>query len=357
VKNTAGRVALLFCAATLVAAPLAGQAPPAGEPASEEVLEALAHLVDGEWRGQTTLQDGAVIRVRHVFTWGLNGSILTSKTYGAVGDAPERLVYEGFFGWHPEREAIVFREFSTFGGLNEGTIEAQENALHFAWREYGPTGAAEYRETLRFPDRDRYSSEAFKKTADGWEKFADSSFRRHLLPAAETSRTLRKEVTVAAPVAEVWRAWTTTEGVTTFFGPEAEVEARLGGPFEIYFFPAAPAGLRGSEGCKVHSLVPMQLLVFEWNAPPPIPAIRNSGLHTLVTIRLQEDGPNRTRVEMTQTGWGVGEDWDKTYAYFDKAWDSVLSNLEHRFRVGPVKWPGHFIRAGQQAAPGLQEQR
>ena len=43
-----------------------------------------------------------------------------------------------------------------------------------------------------------------------------------------------------------------------------------------------PEGSRGSEGCKVHSVKPMEQLVFEWNAPPTIPAIRP--LRTLVYL-------------------------------------------------------------------------
>jgi hypothetical protein len=30
-------------------------------------------------------------------------------------------------------------------------------------------------------------------------------------------------------------------------------------------------------------------------------------------------------------GWGDGGQWDQAYAYFDKAWGSVLSNLQKRF--------------------------
>ena len=92
---------------------------------------------------------------------------------------------------------------------------------------------------------------------------------------------------------------------------------------------------------------PPRRLAFTWNAPPTIPTIRDSGVHTLVYVELEPLAADKTRVTMTHTGWGVGEDWDKTYAYFDKAWEAVLSNLRYRFAVGPVNWPGHFIRAEQ----------
>jgi uncharacterized protein YndB with AHSA1/START domain len=339
-----------FTALLLALAAVAdAQAPPSEIP---NPLHRLAPLVGGQWRGQLKMTDGTIIRARHVFEWGLDGTILKSKTWGAVGERPERLVYEGVFAWHPEKQAITFREISAFGGVNEGTITPEENALRYDWAELSRNGVTEYTETLRFRDRDHYSSEAFKKTAGGWEKVVETSFARE--PAAEVAaveRQLRKQVTVAASLADVWNAWTTTEGVKTFFGPEARIEARVGGPYEIYFAPSMPEGLRGSEGCKVHTVEPMRLLVFEWNAPPTIPAIRNSGVHTLVYVELEPLSAKETRVTMTHLGWGAGEDWDKTYAYFDRAWDAVLGNLVHRFAVGPVEFPGRFIRAGQQS-PG-----
>jgi len=317
------------------------------EPAAHP-LAPLARLVEGQWRGQIVLLDGTVIRARHVFEWGLGGKIIKSKTYGAFGDRPEQLVYEGLFAWHPEKKTISFQEVAAYGGTNEGTIEPEGNALHYRWTQYGSGGATVFKETLLFSDDDHFTSEAHKQTDDGWEKFTEeSSFRREPLDALAAGRALRKVLTVDAPLAEVWNTWTTSQGAQTFFAPGARIEATPGGPFEIYFSLNAPEGLRGSENCKVHSVVPMKLFAFEWNHPPSIPALRD--VHTLVVIRLEPAGVGQTRVELTHTGWGVGEDWDKAYGYFDRAWDAVLGNLRYRFEVGPMDWPDGVFRVAQAA--------
>ncbi|HXE74927.1 MAG TPA: SRPBCC domain-containing protein [Candidatus Xenobia bacterium] len=316
-------------------------------------LEPLARAI-GNWRGQIKLLDGTVIDARNVFASSLDGKAILFRAYGITKEG-ERHVYDGLYGWHPQQQRIVLREQSAYGALIDGTVEPEGDALVFTWTQYGAKGTVEYRETFRFPDPDTYVTEVFRKTDKGWERFTlENRFVREKETAAAPAgwqRSLRKQVTVAAPLAEVWNAWTTTEGVTGFFAPAAKVEARIGGPYEIYFGLSQPEGQRGSEGCKVHSVVPMKLLAFEWNAPPSIPTIRDSGVHTLVVIELEEAGPKQTRVTMTHTGWGVGEDWDKTYAYFDRAWEAVLSNLQYRFEVGRVEWPGHFIRAERQAKP------
>jgi hypothetical protein len=52
---------------------------------------------------------------------------------------------------------------------------------------------------------------------------------------------------------------------------------------------------------------------------------------------MQPEGAE-TRVRLTHTGWGDGGEWDKAYAYFDRAWGNVLANLQKRFADGPIDW-------------------
>lgn len=136
--------------------------------------------------------------------------------------------------------------------------------------------------------------------------------------------------TINAPVADVWKAWTTAEGIESFFAPKAaKVEPWPGGAFELWFGVELPEGSRGSEGCKVHSVKPMEQFVFEWNAPPTIPAIRP--LRTLVYLDFKSLADNRTEVMLRNFGYGQGEEWAKTKAYFERAWPAVMANLEKRF--------------------------
>ena len=136
--------------------------------------------------------------------------------------------------------------------------------------------------------------------------------------------------TINAPVADVWKAWTTAEGIESFFAPKAaKVEPWPGGAFELWFGVEMPEGSRGSEGCKVHSVKPMEQFVFEWNAPPTIPAIRP--LRTLVYLDFKSLADNRTEVMLRNFGYGQGEDWAKTKVYFERAWPAVMANLEKRF--------------------------
>ncbi|MEO8346768.1 MAG: SRPBCC domain-containing protein, partial [Betaproteobacteria bacterium] len=54
---------------------------------------------------------------------------------------------------------------------------------------------------------------------------------------------------INAPLAEVWKAWTTAEGIESFFAVKAaKVEPVPGGAFELWFGVNNPEGSRGSEG-------------------------------------------------------------------------------------------------------------
>lgn len=144
------------------------------------------------------------------------------------------------------------------------------------------------------------------------------------------------EAEVPADLHAVWLAWTTPEGVQSFFASQCKLELRAGGAYELYFNLEAVPGLRGSEGCVILAIEAEKMLSFTWNAPPEFPAIREQKTH--VTIRLRESGEHYTHVTLTHDGWGSGEDWQQVRNYFIRAWGQmVLPHLVQRFAQGPLQ--------------------
>jgi uncharacterized protein YndB with AHSA1/START domain len=154
--------------------------------------------------------------------------------------------------------------------------------------------------------------------------------------ASANERMITKQVVVKGSMPDVWDAWTTTEGIKTFFAPDAHVEARPDGPFQIYINPFAEPGMKGADDMRVLSVERFKMLSFTWNAPPSLPQARKQ--RTVVILRFDSVSQNETRVTLTHVGWGDGGEWDKAYNYFDKAWDKVLGNLQTRFATGPIDW-------------------
>ena len=149
-------------------------------------------------------------------------------------------------------------------------------------------------------------------------------------------RHIAKEAVIKAPLAAVWKAWTTNEGIQSFFAPEAVIEARPGGAYSVHFNPYAQPGLKGADDMRVLAVQENQFLSFTWNAPPHLPQAREQ--RTAVFVRFNAVDEGRTRVSIAHYGWGSGGQWDEAFNYFDKAWGNVLANLGKRFDQGPIDW-------------------
>lgn len=150
--------------------------------------------------------------------------------------------------------------------------------------------------------------------------------------AAGPGRAIAGEVLVDAPLSRVWHAWTTEEGIRSFFAPACNIDLRVGGAFEMFFLLDGEEGKRGGEGVTFLAIEPEKMLSFTWNAPPHLPEARAQFTHVTLWFEEVEGG---TKVTLRHDGWGEGGEWDAAYAYFVSAWlNHVLPNLVERFAGG-----------------------
>ncbi len=173
------------------------------------------------------------------------------------------------------------------------------------------------------------------------------------LPAAaaeRAERTIHREVLIDATLEQAWAAWTTREGIVSFFAPDAQIDARVGGAFHVYFDPLGEPGMKGADDMRYMALQPMRMLSFDWNAPPSLPEARKQ--RTFVIVRFEPANPRQTRVMLTHVGWGDGGEWDKAFNYFERAWTTVIGNLEKRFQTGPIDWTDWLERLRKMKAQG-----
>ena len=156
------------------------------------------------------------------------------------------------------------------------------------------------------------------------------------VPAHAAERAVDKEMVVPATLDAAWAAWTTREGIVSFFAPDALVDAKVGGPFQIYINPYGELGMKGADDMRFLAVQPKKMITFDWNAPPSLPEARAQ--RTFVIVRFLAVDDKNTKVTLHHTGWGNGGEWDKTFTYFDRAWGNVLANLKKRFETGPMDW-------------------
>jgi len=147
---------------------------------------------------------------------------------------------------------------------------------------------------------------------------------------AGPERALRFEVVVPAGLDDVWKAFTTTEGLATWLWRDTRVDARPGGEW-LAIFPQSTAG------GTIISLQPNTQLVIAALAPDRFPAVRQA--RTRATFAFTPIDSSTTKVTLVQTGWQEGQEWDAAYEYLASGNAELLTQLYQRFAAGPIDWP------------------
>ena len=144
---------------------------------------------------------------------------------------------------------------------------------------------------------------------------------------------VRIEVSISAPLERVWQAWTETEQVTEWFSPGANVEARVGGAFELFFDPS-DHDHQSTKGCVFIAVEPMGRLAFTWKGPDQFDEVMNQpGGLTSAVVTFQREG-EAVRVSVEHGGWGDGEEWERAKAWHLNAWRDVLGSLKSTLEAG-----------------------
>jgi uncharacterized protein YndB with AHSA1/START domain len=146
---------------------------------------------------------------------------------------------------------------------------------------------------------------------------------------SEPEKALVFSVTVPTSRAEVWRAFSTSGGLSTWLTPGAVVDLRKGGEWTAHF----PDGKTG--GGTILNFIPGQEITISAMAPEQFPTVRAQ--RTNARFEFVAAGTS-TQVTLIQTGWKDGEEWDKAYEYLAKGNAQLLETLRRRFVSGPIDW-------------------
>ncbi len=146
---------------------------------------------------------------------------------------------------------------------------------------------------------------------------------------SESEKMLRVEITVPASRSEVWKAFSTSEGLSTWLAPNSVVDLKPGGDWMVHF----PGGSTG--GGTIVSFVPQKEIVISALAPDKFPTVRAQ--RTTARFELEDHGTG-TLVRLTQTGWKDGDEWDRAYEYLTAGNAQLLATLHRRFVSGPIDW-------------------
>jgi uncharacterized protein YndB with AHSA1/START domain len=117
--------------------------------------------------------------------------------------------------------------------------------------------------------------------------------------------------------------------LSTWLTPGAVVDLRPGGEWTAHY----PGGKTG--GGTIISFVPEEEIVLSAMAPEEFPTVRAT--RTRARFRFASRG-DYTIVELEQTGWQNGAEWDKAYEHLFAGNAYLLATLHRRFVDGPIDW-------------------
>ena len=118
-----------------------------------------------------------------------------------------------------------------------------------------------------------------------------------------------------------------TQDITNWFSPEAYIESRIGGAYELYFDPSNHDH-QSTKGCKITEIKPRTSLGFQWKGPDMFQETMNDPTpKTFVQVNFEVDS-EKTHVTVHHGGWSSGEKWEEAKAWHISAWEGVLTSLE-----------------------------
>lgn len=128
-------------------------------------------------------------------------------------------------------------------------------------------------------------------------------------------------------VEAAFKLFTENEKVQSWLADEAEIEAVIGGKYEL-FWDVNHKEINSTIGCKITAIVPNRLLCFEWKGPSQFSHFMNTAdplTQVSVSFFGTEEG---TDIHLIHSGWRSDEDWESARIWFERVWTSALNHLE-----------------------------
>jgi uncharacterized protein YndB with AHSA1/START domain len=151
------------------------------------------------------------------------------------------------------------------------------------------------------------------------------------LPAKATESIVAEGV-VGAPVARVWSAWTTTDGLKAWLAPHADIDLRLDGVMRSNYDPRGSLGDPGTIENKVLAYEPERMLSIKvTKAPEKFPfKTKISDMWTVLYFQPTADG--KTLLRIVGMGFGTDEESQKMKEFFMQGNAFTLTQLQKHFQ-------------------------
>ena len=144
-------------------------------------------------------------------------------------------------------------------------------------------------------------------------------------------RILVHEVTIHAPVAEVWKAHTTEEGWTAWSSPLAKIDLRVGGTILTHYDKNAKIGDPGTNTLHIVNYVPERVLTLRADVSQNWPEVMKEDADKMSNVILFEPiDDDTTRLVSYGIGYRDTPEYDDLMDFFIEANGRLYAGLIQR---------------------------
>lgn len=149
--------------------------------------------------------------------------------------------------------------------------------------------------------------------------------------AAEVAPSFVNEATLNAPIAAVWKVWTSGEGYKAVGVAQADIDFRIGGLIRSRY---SATGVLGDEETIVNRILayePQRMIAIRIERPPQTFPFKEAWKSTWTVVTLTDLGNNRTHVRVASMGFGTDQESMAMRRFFDSGNASTLKTLQDHF--------------------------
>lgn len=137
---------------------------------------------------------------------------------------------------------------------------------------------------------------------------------------------------IDAPLADVWKAFTTKEGIESWMVAHGEIDLKIGGRMRTHYNPKGTLGDESTIENTILSFDPERMISIKISKTPKGFPFTNAYKSTWTVVYFDAVAAKRTRVKVVMQGYGDDEESQKMRQFFDKGNAFTLKKLQEHFK-------------------------
>jgi uncharacterized protein YndB with AHSA1/START domain len=151
-------------------------------------------------------------------------------------------------------------------------------------------------------------------------------------PPSEDAPSFVNEAILNAPVAAVWKVWTSSEGYKLVGVALADVDFRIGGLIRSRYSAAGALGDEETIENRILAYEPQRMIAIRIERPPKSFPFREAWKSTWTVVTLSDLGNNRTHIRVASMGYGTDPESMAMRRFFESGNAATLKTLQSHFQ-------------------------